>query len=204
MSDMREAFQKALKEKSNPVLKDVLERADRLQHKERELENLKRRFRYIGESWVRLKEYHAFPTGKGLSSEDKVKEAWQRTYPLLVKISKEKRPQVVNQLAEGLNISEENLNRNNRIRFVSSILGNPLGELSNALSTNRFSPASIVFFEDIGRISGYSREQNVLFKDFMYQRNDLHGSVLFPQTFPAVADWLIAQSRNDRQSSRLS
>jgi hypothetical protein len=169
-------------------------REGQVERRKRELDKLGGRFEYIGREWL---------THGMVNSvvRRKVKEEWHELPPLLANIEEGERPQLISRLAKSLRLSE---NSNSSYRVIAArILNNRLEGPSQMLSTKRFSTVSEVFFEYISDIAGYSKEQKALFRDFMNKREDLNGSISLPQTFPAVAEWLV-QSRIGSQSSKLS
>lgn len=154
-------------------------------------------FEYIGNSWF----YRDGP-----DSVEKIREEWPRLQQLLAGMQESERRQMISKLADGLGISEKGLNDYYRKLAITIMLNNPVEEMAQMFNQKKFSPASKVFFEALSDISGYSKEQKVLFRDFMNKREDLQGSVTLSQIFPAVAEWLVQESKSrvNTQSSRLS
>lgn len=199
---MREAFLKLARENPKSPIAGIVRGVELTQSEElqaerrtRDLERWGRKFEYIGNSW-----FHRH----GPDSVEKIREEWPRLQQLLAGMQESERRQMISRLADGLNVSEKKLPSEYRVMAALEMLNNPLVKVEEMFSGRGFSPASNVFIEVIGDLSGYSKEQRASFGNFMNRREDLRGSVTLPQTFPAVAEWLVQQSRNNPQSSRLS
>lgn len=193
---MREEFLRAARQNPKSPIADAVRGIERTQFEGRraerrakELEKLGGRFEYIGNNW--LNQIMGNPIT--ISIRDLRKEWGEELLPQLSNSEVSERPQIISRLAKGLMLSE-NLNSSYRVTVASVILNNPLGELSQMFITKKISPASKVFLQAISDISGYSRKQKALFGNFMNGRKDLQGSVTLPQTFPAVAEWLVQQN----------
>lgn len=203
---MREAFREAARENPKSPISGVVRGVERKQYEERkaerharELDKLGGRLEYIGRVWLN----HRMRNHVSISMRT-LKEEWKELPPLLANIEESERVELIGRLAKGLMLSEERTNAYYKQTAIRRILENPLEDIQAIFAKKtRFSPASEAFFEALTDICGYSKEQKASFKEFMSSREDLSGLVRLPQTFPAVAEWLV-QSRNDSQSSRLS
>lgn len=196
MSDIREAFRRGAEQNpKSPITEDVRSTTRQIR-REKEVEKIGQKFHRLGREWFNLKinPYHPARSIDRITSTQELRRQWQELLGSLIYFENVEQPQMFNQLANGLQFSEEKINPS-YIDFASkTMLENLANEFKAIFRGVRFSPASQLFFEALYDIAQFSEDEKIAFKNFMYQRDGFKGLVRLPQIFPVVAQWFVKKA----------
>ena len=160
---------------------------------------LGKRFEEVGLSW---KEYLTNDPSKGRM----VKQQWQNLLSEFTAAREYKRVRMLNWLANGLGLSEQNTDTLRQEANSGAFFRYPLYVYQQIRGGNRFSLASSLLIEVVGEMTlGRSEEERDKFRNDIIDTKNLRGlpSVSLTQTFSPIANWLADPSRSVPQSPRL-
>ena len=189
---MKEAFDRARKDNPDSPIVPVIQYVNRVQAEERRLAKLNQEFYELGAMWFgtridptisKLYRYNRIPI-------EQRKEQWKQALTTLKNRPSEKRIELLNRLASGMQLTGDHVPRVYAQSILQIAFDHPLDFLRDELLGVNFNHQSMLFMEATSDMSGHSKEQKHEFRDFMAREAGLAGKVGLPELFPGISRWL--------------
>lgn len=191
MTSFKETWGAARGRHLKPKIPQSIEELKRQQR----LIELSRKFREVGESWREILDTDSNSSGA-------VRKDWQALLPQFASSSENERLSILNWFANGLGISEE------RPEDLDAYSLYPLDSYQKMNRGKTFSLASMLILEVVSDISGSTENQKRSLVNSLesstINREDIKGQVKLNHIFPGIAQFIVRQFENSRQSPRLS